>query len=230
MAKNAAGTEFLGEEIGKTIDYVSLLYELRCSKPENPIAIIDKVLKDFSEYIEYKLEKPAALFPVNLLSSVIKGNHPKALEYLIEKKVNIKLGVYMAAIYGRPECLEIIIKHGGKVDFVPIAMLFSPLFHAINNDNLQCAEILLQNGAEPNYEVLGRSPMNCAIKNHNANAVKLLAYYGAKYYGDNPAIKTLIESFLNYVQQQKSGVVDHPQQSEVDITGKVEKEVVTEDV
>lgn len=83
---------------------------------------------------------------------------------------------------GYVDAVEELLELGADVNGAPGAT--SPLVHAIRNNHQGIVELLLKNGADPNY----KTPMSWAVCSNNPNLVYLLTMYGANSNEIDPQI------------------------------------------
>ncbi|XP_044286209.1 ankyrin repeat and SOCS box protein 9 isoform X4 [Varanus komodoensis] len=86
--------------------------------------------------------------------------------------------IHEAAKRGHTKCVESLISHGVNIDH-NIKHLGTPLYVACENQQVDCAKILLESGASANSGKSLDSPLHVAAQTSNADMVQLLIDFGA---------------------------------------------------
>ncbi|KAJ5711661.1 hypothetical protein N7488_005817 [Penicillium malachiteum] len=88
--------------------------------------------------------------------------------------------ILIAAVQGRNDILELLLKRGANIEVADSQMGLSALHHACSTDNLEATRILLAYGADVHTPgVQRKTPLHFAICNKNLEMVNLLLGYGA---------------------------------------------------
>ena len=142
--------------------------------------------------------------PPSLLQFSVGANDWRDLKATIEAQARV--GIYyekdeldgallLACKLGRPRCVEILLKHGARVDPPdtvlvggfdckkkdPLAYCEAPLHASITHGNVECAAMLIKNNAD--VDRMGKynmtTPLQCACYYQHVDLAKLLLKHGA---------------------------------------------------
>ncbi len=88
--------------------------------------------------------------------------------------------LHMAACYGNPEAIEILVKHKAKVN-AKDANGLTPLHYTVSLSHFDCAEVLINKGADMNATGRdGRTPIELAKTTRDKRMIELFRVHGAK--------------------------------------------------
>ena len=88
--------------------------------------------------------------------------------------------LHMAACYGNPETIEILLKHKAKVN-AKDANGLTPLHYTVSLSHYDCAEMLIVKGADKNATGRdGRTPLDLAKTTRDKRMIELFRVSGAK--------------------------------------------------
>ncbi|MGB4192277.1 MAG: ankyrin repeat domain-containing protein [Rickettsiales bacterium] len=128
------------------------------------------------------------------LDLACQEGHVQVVELLLKtgffEPDNLYIGTsfHLACRHGHKEVIEVLLKHGVDVDVMEEGGdCDTPLYVAYNNDDVETAELLLKNGANPNCLDLqksdgvyyGTNPLHSACESGDLKFVELLIKYGA---------------------------------------------------
>ncbi|XP_076128392.1 ankyrin repeat and SOCS box protein 2-like [Alosa pseudoharengus] len=132
-------------------------------------------------------KKPEEAFPD--INTVIWQNDVHMLRYILKKvsyedlsKPNAEgcIHLHQAAYYGFFECLRVLVYVFSDDINRRTKLCQTPLFLAVAQSNVECVELLLKNGADPNIpDISGESPLYKACELNNDTLVELLLQSGS---------------------------------------------------
>jgi len=125
------------------------------------------------------------------LSLAIRYMYPNILKQLLYHGANVNAGdegvdgeqgqapLHVAADRSNKECIRILLEHKPYIDIDSEGS--TPLIQACIQGNIECAQLLLDAGANPSiyYQYPGYSPLINAVKKNDKTMVELLVKHGA---------------------------------------------------
>lgn len=122
----------------------------------------------------------------SLLHAAAFVNHPNAVEYLLERGIDVNLRtpdkrtpLHDAAYGGSLECAHILIDNGAEVDAVDSAGK-TALHDAVAGDFQEFCDFLIENGADVNKtDKAHKTPLRIAKEYECKNAERVLRKHGA---------------------------------------------------
>lgn len=83
-----------------------------------------------------------------------------------------------AAALGKKEAVELLLQNGADANQISLQH-FSPLLLSINAGSLECTELLLKAGANPNVGLRDRTPLSIAARDEKKGVIEILLKFGA---------------------------------------------------
>ncbi|KAL8571627.1 hypothetical protein ACOMHN_055821 [Nucella lapillus] len=118
-----------------------------------------------------------------LLHAAVTLNDRDVVQFIIDYGANVdkvtlaSTPLIAACKAGLDEMVHLLIENNADVNNCFIS---TPLNEALNNDHMNCLQLLLEKGADPNKRSYGgKSPLQLAYGSGNRNAVYLLIKHGA---------------------------------------------------
>ncbi len=106
------------------------------------------------------------------MQKLLSQHRSEASRYSISGKQPL----HIAAIWGKTDTAETLLKHGAPVDGRTRALRRTPLFFAVRNQQVALAERLLAAGADPDaHDVSGKTPMRMARRGNKQAQVDMVA-------------------------------------------------------
>ncbi|MEO6182386.1 MAG: ankyrin repeat domain-containing protein [Verrucomicrobiota bacterium] len=115
------------------------------------------------------------------LEQLLKA-HPGLIDAQLENRnpTDTWRPLHMAACYGNPEAIEILVKHKAKVN-AKDANGLTPLHYTVSLSHYDCAEMLINKGADMNATGRdGRTPLDLAKTTRDKRLIDLFRIRGAK--------------------------------------------------
>lgn len=87
---------------------------------------------------------------LNLSHSFVKRNDAEILDLILERAAKIRHELFILAMEGgSPECIEVLLKHGAKVDAVSDPGSYTPFAFAVMYGNIETAKYFAKFMATP---------------------------------------------------------------------------------
>jgi ankyrin repeat protein len=157
--------------------------ELRIAATNGDLRRVDELLK-----AKVNVNKQLGLPSNSVLNRAVEGGNPEVVEAVLKAGADLNAvgetgmtALMMAAFFGKPAIIEILIRHGAKKDLVEERHRNTALLIAIRKNHVAAVKVLLNAGADPNQgSELGDAPLCRAQSIGQSDIMAALVEAGGK--------------------------------------------------
>ena len=190
VSLTACGHTFSEQSIAPMLDRPSPLRCPLCREPAPQSAlpyVRNYLAQDLMQLLAVELNRPIAPHIVN---AAARGDITR-VRILLDQGVNPDCiissdphrgttALYMAAQHGHLDVVDLLLRHGARIDAYKHATRATPLHAAATQGHREVAAMLLQKGGDIGAKTSeGLTAMGCAVVQGHVEVVKLLLRYGS---------------------------------------------------